>query len=231
MSKSYVIVLATSKGGAGKTTLAQGLLSHWFSLGHTPAIIDADPQEGILKTHNPDGPLARVPVIGNAEESIGETIEELKENYSPVIVDTGGFRNRTNIMAIANSDLVLIPLKPSTIDVSGAVETYELVQEINETPERKGNPIKAFMVLTMTQKGTVIARHVRDELEAAKYPLLKSEMANRVAYPEASIQGLSPVILAPDSIAARDIAAIASELKKYLGKTPMKSLNKDLISL
>ena len=40
------------------------------------------------------------------------------------------------------------------------------------------------MVLTMTLHGTVIARHVRDQLTQAGYPLLKSEMLNRVAYPE-----------------------------------------------
>jgi chromosome partitioning protein len=37
-------------------------------------------------------------------------------------------------------------------------------------------------------------------------------MANRVAYPEAGIEGLSPSIVAPDGPAARDIAAIAQEI-------------------
>ena len=40
------------------------------------------------------------------------------------------------------------------------------------------------MVLTMTMSSTVIARHARAQLTEAGYPLLKAEMANRVAYPE-----------------------------------------------
>jgi chromosome partitioning protein len=49
------------------------------------------------------------------------------------------------------------------------------------------------MILTMTMHGTVIARHVRSQLKVAGYPLLQAEMPHRVAYPEAGIEGLSPV--------------------------------------
>jgi chromosome partitioning protein len=70
------------------------------------------------------------------------------------------------------------------------------------------------MILTMTMRGTVIARHVRSQLNAAGYPLLQAEMPHRVAYPEAGIEGLSPGVTDPDGAAARDIAAIAHELMK-----------------
>ena len=99
-------------------------------------------------------------------------------------------------------------------DVDAAIGTYELIREINEADEREGRPIKVAMILTMTLRGTVIARHVRDQLTDAGYPLLKAEMLNRVAYPEAGIEGLSPCITEPDGAAARDIAAIAQELMK-----------------
>jgi hypothetical protein len=39
-------------------------------------------------------------------------------------------------------------------------------------------------------------------------------MPNRVAYPEAGIDGLSPVTLEPDGAAARDISALAQEIMK-----------------
>jgi len=92
------------------------------------------------------------------------------------------------------------------------VAAFGLIQEINDTPERKGRPLRCVMVLTMTMSATVIARHARNQLAEAGYPLLKAEMANRVAYPEAGIEGLSPSNIAPDGPAARDIAAIAQEI-------------------
>jgi chromosome partitioning protein len=131
-----------------------------------------------------------------------------------VIVDTAGFRNRTTIAALVAADLAIIPLKPAAEDLDCAIATYDLIREINETPERQGHPIRAAMILTMTMRGTVIARHVRSQLEAAGYPLLQAEMPHRVAYPEAGIEGLSPGVTDPDGAAARDIAAIVHELMK-----------------
>ncbi len=68
------------------------------------------------------------------------------------------------------------------------------------------------MVLTMTTPGTVIARQVRKELEAAEFPLLLAEVTQRVAYPELSMKGLAPSIADPEGAAARDISRVAMEL-------------------
>jgi chromosome partitioning protein len=155
---------------------------------------------------------------------VGEAIEELRRRHAPVIVDTAGFRNRTTIGALVATDLAIIPLKPAVEDVDAAIATYDLIREINETDERDGRPIKVALVLTMTLRGTVIARHVREQLTVAGYPLLQAEMLNRVAYPEAGIEGLSPSITDPDGAAARDIAAIAQELMKLENHEFMKKV-------
>ena len=210
-----VITLATSKGGAGKSTLARALGAYWLALGHKPAVIDADPQRSLANRYDPAGKLGAMPIIAEPEERVGEVIEELCTKYAPVIVDTAGFRNRTTIGALVVTDLAIIPLKSAAEDVEAAIATYDLIQEINETDERAGRPIRAAMVLTITMRGTVIARHVRGQLSAAGYPLLEAEMPNRVAYPEAGIDGLSPTTIDPDGAAARDIAAIAREIMKF----------------
>lgn len=211
-----VITLATSKGGAGKSTLARSLGGHWFNVGMKLAIIDADPQGSIINKHDPQGLMGTVTVIADPEETVFNTIESLQEEYSPIIVDTGGFRNRTTIRALVKSDIALIPLKPSADDVSSAIETYNLIQEINQTPERKSNPIKYRMVLTMTQQGTVISKHVRQELVDMGYLLLRSELNLRVSYPEAALKGLPPNLVEPESPAARDISSIVSEINSIL---------------
>src|SRR3954452_9520753 len=130
-----VLTVATPKGGTGKSTLARCLAAHWFALGHKSALIDADPQQTLASAFNPQGPLGAVPVVSEPEERIFAVIEELRERYRPVIVDTAGFRNRTTINALVATDLALIPLKPSREDVDGALAAYGLIQEINETLE------------------------------------------------------------------------------------------------
>lgn len=207
-----VITLATSKGGAGKSTLSRNLAAHWTNIGMRVAIIDADPQGSIINRHDPEGPLKSLTVLAEPEESVAGLILDIKEDYDYVIVDTGGFRNRTTVRALISTDLALIPLKPSADDVAGALETHNLINELNKTPERSARPIKYRMILTMSILGTVIARHVRSELEQLGYLILKSEMYQRIAYPETAIKGLSPCITDPDGPAARDITAIIKEL-------------------
>jgi len=208
-----VITLATSKGGAGKSTLARNLAAHWVNLGMKVAIVDADPQGSIIGRHDPEGELKKLTVIAEPEETVQHLVEDIKNAYDIVIIDTGGFRNRTTVRAILASDLAIIPLKPSADDVAGALETHRLIEEINDIPEKVGKKTKYRMILTMTQQGTVISKHVRTELEQLGYLLLKSEMYHRVAYPETAIKGLSPCITDPEGPAARDVANIINELK------------------
>jgi len=215
MALPRVIVMATGKGGAGKSTLARSLAGHWMMNGQKPAIVDADPQASIAGFFDPEGDMKKVKVVADPEvETVRATIQELAETNNPVIVDTAGFRNQTTIMAAISADLVLIPLKPDAVDVREAVAMADLVRELNDTPERKDNPIGVMMVMTMTVPGTVIGRHVRKELEAAGYPLLDAELTQRVAYPELSMMGLSPSVKDPEGAAARDIAKIATEIAK-----------------
>ena len=207
-----VITLITPKGGTGKSTLARSLAAHWSLIGHKPALVDADPQQTLAARYNQNGPMGGIPIVAEPEERVADVIEELRASHAPVIVDTAGFRNRTAITALVATDLAIIPLKPAIEDIEAAVATLGLIQEINGTPERSARPVHCVMLLTMTMSATVIARHARAQLTEAGYPLLKAEMANRVAYPEAGIDGLSPCIVAPDGPAARDIAAIIQEI-------------------
>lgn len=211
-----VIVMATGKGGAGKSTLTRSLASHWLGARHRPAVVDADPQASIAGFHDPDGLMKDLVVTADAEaETVAATIADLRRTHRPVLVDTAGFRNQTTIMAAIAADLVIVPCKPAAEDVREAVAMIALVAELNATPERAGRPIDAGIVLTMSVPGTVIARHVRRELEEGGYPVFKAEIAQRVAYPELSMRGLAPSSADPNGAAARDVAALAVEIMTH----------------
>jgi chromosome partitioning protein len=63
----------------------------------------------------------------------------------------------------------------------------------------------------------VIAKHIRAELIEAGYPVLKSEMSNRVVYAEAALWGATPSMIDKSGPAAREIAAIANEVDGLVG--------------
>ncbi|NRB11576.1 MAG: ParA family protein [Rickettsiaceae bacterium] len=210
--ETKIITLATSKGGAGKSTLARNLAAHWVNVGYKVAIIDADPQASIVGRHNPEGLLKKLTVLAEPEQTVSNLIDEIKSQYTHIIIDTGGFRNKTTIHALVKSDLAIIPLKTSADDVAGAIDTYNLIKELNNTPERITFPIKYRMVLTMTMQGIVIAKQLRSELQELGYLILNSEMYHRIIYPETALEGLSPCITDPDGRAAKDISSIVSEI-------------------
>ena len=220
---SFVIVLATSKGGAGKTTLATCLAAHWHNLGMKVAIIDADPQGSIIKSYDPDGPMGCIKVISDPENTVSHTISDIKKDYDLVIVDTGGFSNQTAAMAIVSGDLVLIPSKTSALDIQRAIETHGLIKDLNFTPERAGKPITYRMVLTMTVQGTVISRQVKQELKEMGYLLIESELHNRVVYQEGTLDGVPPNLKDQDSAAALDVAGIAREISDIRSKAEHKN--------
>jgi chromosome partitioning protein len=208
---SSIITIATMKGGSGKSTLASCLAVHWHLTGRRPTIIDADPQRSIARLAQRQQALGHVPVVEDATEQASSTACRLAQNGVPVIIDTPGFRSATTLACLAIADFVLIPVKPSPLDVDRMVDTLNLLLRVanHQSPLFR-------CVLTQTTRDSVIAKHIRAELVEAGFPALEQEMTNRVIYAEAALWGGTPSMLDHTGAAAREIAAIASEVEDIL---------------
>ncbi len=207
-----IITVATMKGGSGKSTVASCLAVYWHLRGRGPTLIDADPQRSIMRLAARERALGSVAVIENATEEATMTARRIASTGGLVIIDTPGFRSKTTLDCLAASDFLLIPVKPSPFDVDRMLDTLGFLT--NRTDGRQ--PLFRCL-LTQTTRDSVIARHIRSELAEAGLPVLQSEMANRVAYPEASLWGATPSLMSWKGPAAREIAAIADELDLVLG--------------
>ena len=202
-----IITVATMKGGSGKSTLASCLAVHWQLDGRAPTIVDADPQRSIARLAAREKSLGGVCVVEDATENAWKTAQRVGDGGNPVIIDTPGFRSDATLACLGITDLVLVPVKPSPFDVDRMLDTLNIL--INGVSGRR--PIFRC-VLTQTTRDSVIAKHIRSELAEAGFPVLKSEMTNRVVYPEAALWGATPSLTDGDGPAARDIAAIANEV-------------------
>ncbi len=208
---SSILTVATMKGGSGKSTLASCLAVHWQLDGRRPAIIDADPQRSIARLSARERGLGGVPVVEDASEEVWETAQRLAVEHGRIVIDTPGFRSQSTLACIFTSDFVLVPVKPSPFDLDRMLDTLNIL--INGVSGRR----PAFRcVLTQTTRDSVIAKHIRSELVAAGFPVLASEMTNRVIYAEAALWGATPTLMDRAGPAARDIAAIAAELDGIL---------------
>lgn len=212
MVANSIITVATMKGGSGKSTVASCLAVHWHLNGRRPTILDADPQRSIVRLATRERALGGVPVVEDTTEYAWKRARRLADAGTPVIIDTPGFRSLTTLACIATTDFLLVPVKPSPFDVDRMLDTLDLLID-----SVKGRRPIFRCVLTQTTRDSVIAKHIRSELEEAGLPLLQSEMTNRVVYPEAALWGATPSLTESAGPAARDIAAIADEVDGILG--------------
>ena len=207
-----IITVATMKGGSGKSTLASCLAVHWHLTGRRPTLIDADPQRSIMRLAARERGLGGVSVVEDATEDASKTARRLAAG-GLVIIDTPGFRSRTTLDCLATADFLLVPVKPSPFDVDRMLDTLSILTE-----RADGRRPLFRCLLTQTTRDSVIARHIRAELAEAGLPVLRSEMTNRVAYPEATLWGATPSLISWKGPAAREIAAIAEEVDMILGE-------------
>lgn len=208
---SPIITVATMKGGSGKSTVASCLAVHWHLRGRRPTIVDADPQCSIARLAKRERALGGVPVVEDATEQAGRTARQIAAGSGPVIIDTPGFRSEITLACLAASDFVLVPVKPSPFDVDRMLDTLNLL--INGVSGWR--PVFRCL-LSQTTRDSVIAKHIRAELAEAGFPLLRSEMTNRVVYAEAALWGATPSLTDRAGPAAREIATIADEVDGLL---------------
>lgn len=209
--KNTILTVATLKGGSGKSTVASSLAVHWRLAGRNPALIDADPQRSLVRLAARERHLADVPVVEDSSTAVGERARAMAARHGPVIIDTAGFAAAPTMAALAAADLVLVPVKPSPLDIDVMADTAQALFKL-----RGPSAAPFHCVLTQTVRDSVIARHVRQELAAAGFPLLDSELPSRVIYAEAALFGASPSLIQPNGAAAADITGLATEIEGLL---------------
>ena len=147
----------------------------------------------------------------DASENAWKTARNLAST-GPIIIDTPGFRSQATLACIAAAEFLLVPVKASPLDIDRMLDTLNsLIEGVD------GQRPTFRCVLTQTTRDSVIAKHIRAELIEAGFPVLKSEMTNRVAYAEAALWGATPSLIERAGAAAREIAAIADEVDDIVG--------------
>ena len=177
-----VIVTASSKGGAGKSTLTLVLAQALDAMGATVTVIDADPNRPLLRWRGGSS-RSKIHVVGDVTEStIIKAIREHSATRQFVLVDLEGTANRLVSRAITQADLVLIPLQASALDSNEASRAVGLIQEEEETLEGRIIPYRILMTRTNPLITTKIEAGIYASLRKAGIALMQTRLHERQAY-------------------------------------------------
>jgi chromosome partitioning protein len=202
-----ILVLATQKGGAGKTTLAASLAVAAAKDGETVHTIDTDSQfslfnwgqrrdeNGVTITKTDPADLKRE--LAKAREA-GATL---------AIIDTPGQFSASVTLVLKDADLCLMPVKPSILDVEATKPTVEQVRKL-------GRPF-AFVLnqcMPSSQTRTLDAATALVKMG----PLAPSMVATRSDFLDAATAGQGVAEVNPRGKAAQEITLLWQWIKTKL---------------
>lgn len=184
-----IITVATTKGGAGKTTIVRLILARLAMSGLKVAAVDTDFNHTLTDWVTT---TAKHPITVRHEldeTKIVPLVNELHDAHDVVVIDTAGAASQATIFAIGCADLVLVPVQTSSADIVEAIKTINLINSASMMLKRE---VPTRVVLTAVQPGTNIAEHVEKEVAKAKLPVLKTRLHRLVAFQEMSFTGIAP---------------------------------------
>ena len=199
------IVLASQKGGSGKTTLVAHLAVAAQAAGCGPVVmLDTDPQATLTKwwqQREADSPqMAEVPIA-----DLGAKLGELKgAGFRMAIIDTPPAITSSIRAVIEVADLVLLPVRPSPADLWAVGGTLDLCKQQGKqyafvvTQATRGALMTVQAVAALSEHGTVSDAVIH----------------GRVAYAGALASGRVIQEIEPNGAGAGEIARLLAFVQK-----------------
>lgn len=193
-----VISAVNPKGGTGKTTIAVHLAVASHRAGYPTTLLDTDPQGTALdwSRRTPDG------YDGPAVQHVpaGEKITPAAEGADVVILDSPARLDERTGAVLSVSDVALVPVRPSGLDLWGTAEFLEVLQE------HTTGALTAAFVASQKDVRTTLSDELERELAESGLPLLDG-LTSRVAYPRSMSEGQT-VLDGYDQTAAKEVRVL-----------------------
>jgi chromosome partitioning protein len=169
-----VIVLASQKGGVGKTTLAAHLAVAAEAAGDGPAVlIDTDPQGSLSAWWNVRAAATPALAPSSIAELAGKLAQLAAAGYAVAILDTPPAITEAIGAVVVSADLVLIPTRPSPHDLRAVGRTVALVRAAGKpfvfavTQAKPNTRLTVQAMAALSEHGAVAPAIVHDRVDFA----------------------------------------------------------------
>lgn len=168
------ILIASSKGGCGKTTMTTNLAVAYARIGRRVVVLDCDHQGSTLewaKARGQSGPA--VPVIPSPDNGQGSTIAwslKIPPGTQIALVDTpAGLRRNQIAELVRRCDTIVVPVVPSAIDIRA---TLPFLAELKQVQAVRTGAVRVALVANRLRERTVAARELRALGAELPFPLV-----------------------------------------------------------
>jgi chromosome partitioning protein len=205
----HTIVVASQKGGSGKTTLSGHLAVEACRAGVGPvSLIDTDPQGSLAHWWN--ARLAEEPHFVKAGGfDLKDTLAELERaGFRIAVIDTPPAITQSISEVVAHADLVIVPTRPSPHDLRAVGLTVDIA-------ERHGKPL-IFVVNAATARARITGESaVALSQHGTVAPVI---VHHRVDFAASMIDGRTVGDINPDCASAREIARLWTYIQDKLSR-------------
>ena len=180
------VLVASSKGGAGKTTIATNLAAHYAVDGKNTVLVDADRQGSSQRWAEKRAGMSH-PVLGLSGLR-RDWAKHVPEDAQRVVIDSAaGIRSGEIDEYLDGVDAVIVPMLPSSIDLEAA---EPFLAELANLPRIKRGKVPVALVANRLKPWTNASQQAVDEIKGFPFPVV-AELRDTQGYVLASALGKS----------------------------------------
>jgi chromosome partitioning protein len=203
-----IVSIVNLKGGVGKTTITVNLAGALLEAGLRVILLDTDPQGSVLQWRSIEASFS-LDVIHHPLPVNTDIVSTFSKGNDFLIFDTPPASGPITRSVVDVSDLAIIPVTPSPLDIWSSRETLDMVESCRQKRKR---PLAALLI-SRKIPGTRVGREARDALESYRLPIFTTEITQRVAYVEAMIAGVPVTSFSSRSEAASEVRSLCAEVR------------------
>jgi len=206
------VLVASSKGGVGKTTIATHLAAQSALDGQRTALVDADPQNSSTHWAQRRAGLESAVLALDGTRRKGWR-KHLPDDTQRVIIDVPAGTMADDLEAFLEVvDAVVVPVVPSTIDIEA---TVPFLDSLAKHPRVRKGGLRVGLVANKLKPWTNLSQQALDLLQQWPYPLA-AQLRDSQAYVVTT--GLGKSLFDYHSTQVRDHQADWAPLLKWLKK-------------
>lgn len=206
------IALIAQKGGTGKTTLALSLAVEAALAGQAVLVIDLDPQASACRWSDRRATSEAPAVIDAQPARLAAALAKAQQaGVDLAIIDTPARIEQAAAESAKVADLIVIPCKPSILDVETVRTTFDLVQG-----RTKGPPLVVLNAVPTQGSRTAQAAEAITGMGLDVCPI---HIGQRVAFEYATQSGQTVTEYEPDGRAASEVRQLYEYIRRRVDKS------------